>query len=66
MSEEICEVSLHPVKDEIVEKVLKESKTIAVVGLSMNPEKDSHKVPAFLQKQGYRVIPVHPTAEEIL
>ncbi|MEW5947026.1 MAG: CoA-binding protein [bacterium] len=66
MEEEICEVPLHHVKDEIIEKVLKESKTIAVFGLSTSPEKDSHKVAAFLQKKGYRVIPVHPKAGEIL
>ena len=66
MDEEICEVSLHPVRDEVIEKVLKESKTIAVAGLSTNPEKDSHRVALFLQSRGYRVIPVHPGADEIL
>jgi len=66
MSDETCEISLHHVPDETVKKVLRESRTIAVVGLSTNPEKDSHKVPAYLKKKGYRIIPVHPSADEIL
>ncbi len=66
MGEEVCEVLFDHVKSEVIERILRDSKTIAVVGLSTNPEKDSHKVPAFLQKQGYRIIPVHPAAAEIL
>jgi uncharacterized protein len=66
MNEEICEVSSHPVKDAVIEKVLKESKTIAVIGLSTNSVKDSHRVALFLQSRGYRVIPVHPQSGEIL
>jgi predicted CoA-binding protein len=46
---------------------LGQAKTIAVVGLSANPEKPSHYVPKYLQEQGYTVIPVNPTAKgEIL
>jgi hypothetical protein len=41
-------------------------KTIAVVGLSKNPEKPSHYVPKYMKENGYTVIPVNPTAEEIL
>lgn len=37
--------------------------TIAVVGLSANPEKPSHYVPKYLQEQGYTIIPVNPTAQ---
>ncbi len=36
------------------------TKTIAVVGFSMNPERASHRVTAFLAQQGYHVIPVNP------
>jgi uncharacterized protein len=46
--------------------VLEGSLTVAVVGLSTNPDKAAHAVPAFLQQVGFRVIPVHPTADEIL
>jgi len=50
-----------------IERILRESKTIAVVGLSANPEKTSHHVAAFLQSKGYRIIPVNPTVQgEIL
>lgn len=46
--------------------LLKTSKTIAVVGMSANPEKDAHTVPKMLIEKGYKVIPVNPTATEIL
>jgi predicted CoA-binding protein len=46
--------------------LLKSSKTIAFVGMSANPEKDAHTVPKFMMEKGYRVIPVNPTATEIL
>lgn len=52
--------------DADVEKILKESKTIAVVGLSPDPEKASHQVASYLQAQGYRIIPVNPMTEEVL
>ncbi len=41
-------------------------KKIAVVGLSKDPGKPSHYVPKYMKEQGYRIIPVNPTAEEIL
>ena len=49
-----------------VEEQLTKSKVIAVVGLSPNPERDSYDVAKYLQEQGYRIIPVNPTADEIL
>jgi|SRR5690242_4451464 predicted CoA-binding protein len=52
--------------DEDVVRQILSFRTIAVVGLSRYPEKAAHAVPAFLQSAGYRVIPVHPSAEEIL
>lgn len=41
-------------------------KNIAVVGMSKNPEKDAHRIPKYLLDQGYNIIPVNPTADEIL
>ena len=49
-----------------IEKILKESKTIAVVGLSPDPTRPSHGVARYLQAQGYKIIPVNPKAEEVL
>ena len=39
---------------------------IAVVGCSATPGKDAHDVPAFLQSQGYEIVPVNPTTDEVL
>ncbi|HHM24112.1 MAG TPA: CoA-binding protein [Bacteroidetes bacterium] len=46
--------------------ILQTVKTIAVVGLSPKPERDSHKVAAYLMGKGYRIIPVNPGHPEIL
>lgn len=46
--------------------LLKRSKTIAVVGLSDNPLRPSHGVSAYMQAQGYRIIPVNPNISEAL
>jgi len=51
---------------ETIKEIYKSTKTIASVGLSNNKEKVSNGVAAYLQGQGYRVIPVNPTADEIL
>ncbi|MFH1141820.1 MAG: CoA-binding protein [Chloroflexota bacterium] len=51
---------------DLVERQLKESKTIAVVGLSPNPDRDSYRVARYLQEAGYRIIPVNPTVDEVL
>ncbi len=52
--------------DDATREILKKSKTIAVVGLTPNPERDSHEVAKYLQEVGYRIIPVNPKAEQIL
>jgi predicted CoA-binding protein len=49
-----------------MEKIFKESRTIAVVGLSSNPARASHSVARYLQSQGYQIIPVNPKEKEIL
>ena len=45
---------------DVIEEQLTNSKTIAVVGLSPNPERPSHYVAKYLQEHGYRIIPVNP------
>jgi uncharacterized protein len=47
-------------------ELLREAKTIAVVGLSGNRTRASYGVSRFLQRQGYRVIPVNPNETEVL
>ena len=51
---------------DLQEEQLRNSKTIAVVGLSDNPDRDSHRVSKYMQSQGYRIIPVNPMIEEAL
>jgi len=47
-------------------EILVTTKTIAVVGLSDKPDRPSNRIPAYLQSQGYRIIPVNPTLSEVL
>jgi predicted CoA-binding protein len=57
---------LRPYQDPLViQRVLREAKTIAVVGLSSNPLRASHFVGFYLMRHGYRVIPVNPREKEI-
>lgn len=51
---------------ETIRKILKESKTVAVVGLSRSPEKDSYSVAQHLMQNGFRVVPVNPASDSIL
>ncbi|MCC2960043.1 CoA-binding protein [Massilia sp. IC2-278] len=46
-----------------IAQILKDSKTIAIVGLSNKPERASFGVAEYLQQQGYRIIPVNPAYE---
>jgi uncharacterized protein len=52
-------------EDEIKE-ILAKYRTVAVVGLSREPGKDSHRVSAYLKKHGFSIIPVNPFADEVL
>lgn len=49
-----------------VETSILQAKTIAVVGLSPNPARPSYGVARYLQKQGYRIVPVNPAETQIL
>ena len=52
--------------DKDLKDILLSTKTIASVGLSGNQEKESYWIASYLKDQGYHVIPVNPTATEIL
>lgn len=52
--------------DEELLSILKGCRTIAVVGLSDRPERDSHRVASYLKEKGYRIIPVNPVKTEIM
>lgn len=47
---------------DVITKLLAESRVIAVVGLSPKPDRPSHEVAAYLQRHGYRIIPVNPAS----
>ncbi len=49
-----------------IKEIFQTVKTIAVLGLSPDSTKDSHKVAAYLQEQGYKIVPVYPKGDEIL
>lgn len=46
--------------DDIIGQILRHTKSIAVVGFSSRPERAGYYVPAYLQRQGYRIAPVNP------
>ena len=52
--------------DDIIKKILKRSKTVAIVGISDKPERPSHKVAKYLKEQGYKILPVNPGLDEVL
>ncbi|TCP59508.1 hypothetical protein EV586_101728 [Tumebacillus sp. BK434] len=52
--------------DEQLIDLLKNSKRIAVVGLSGDPEKASYQVASYEQSQGYEIVPVNPTVDSVL
>ncbi|MFC4601957.1 CoA-binding protein [Cohnella hongkongensis] len=56
---------VHPSREEI-KRILEQSATIAVVGLSDDPSKTSYMVSEAMQRKGYRIIPVNPNATVIL
>lgn len=51
---------------ETIKRILDECKTIAVVGLSSNPMRPSNGVASFMQKKGYKIVPVNPNESMVL
>lgn len=55
-----------PSDDDTLRRIFDTSRTWAVVGCSPDPTRDSHRVAAYLQSLGYRVIPVRPDCDAVL
>lgn len=53
-------------QDHLIKDLLLHSKTIAVVGLSADSDRPSFEVAQYLQKKGYRIVPVRPDIDQIL
>ena len=53
-------------EDELLRELLQEARTIAVVGLSPNPTRPSNSVARYMQRSGYKIVPVNPGHNEIL
>ena len=51
---------------DVADKILESARTIAVVGLSPDPRRPSHGVARYLQRAGYRIIPVNPNVDQVL
>jgi predicted CoA-binding protein len=50
----------------VIEEILENTKTIAVVGISNKPDRPSYHVAAEMQRRGYRIVPVNPVLQEVL
>ena len=61
-----CELPRHYSTPDNIRKILESHKVIAVVGLSTFKSKPSYQVAAYMQSVGYKIVPVHPKAKEIL
>ena len=61
-----CEMPLSNANSEEIRQILATAKTVAVVGLSDKPDRDSYHVAEYLQQHGYRIIPVNPAVSSVL
>lgn len=52
--------------NEKITRILKEAKTIAVVGLSGKSDRTSYQISQAMQQKGYRIIPINPNEDEVL
>ena len=61
-----CDIPLQNATSDEIRQLLRRARTIAVVGLSEKPDRDSHRVAAYLQSHGYQILPVNPSVTDIL
>lgn len=61
-----CEFPTVNSNKEEIKAIFEDTKTIAVLGLSPDESKDSHKVAKYLQAAGFKIVPVYPKEDEIL
>lgn len=47
-------------------EILRDSKTIAIIGVKQDESEDAHRIPKYMQAEGYRIIPVNPKLDRIL
>jgi uncharacterized protein len=66
MGDQSCEFPLSNASDREIDGILTTARTVAVVGLSDKPDRDSYRVAAYLQRHGYRIVPVNPATAAIL
>ncbi len=63
---DFCEMPLKNATSQEIRDILQSTRVIAVVGLSDKPDRDSYRVAAYMQRAGYRIIPVNPAVKEVL
>jgi predicted CoA-binding protein len=51
---------------DVAARILRDFRHVAVVGISDRPERDSHRVAAYLRRAGYTIVPVNPNVTEVL
>ncbi len=61
-----CEFPTVNAGSDEIKAIFEDTKTIAVLGLSPDPSKDSHRVAKYLKEAGFKIVPVYPKEEEIL
>jgi predicted CoA-binding protein len=63
---DFCELPLSNATPDEIRDLLRNVHTVAVVGLSDKPNRDSYRVAAYLQRAGYHIIPVNPAVKAVL